>query len=152
MCVCCCVSLRLTRSGFQTGVSFRAIFLSWCIIWVCKPARLPPACYMLCLQNTVWHMATMLSCLYHRKGYWLLVQAYSESSVIRTSYSHIQSLHFSRTRVFFAWRWWSCYNSKCMYEHMHVYLYNVVFDCISLIRTFHLSEQNVCGIWPMGFG
>ena len=27
----------------------------------------------------------------------------------------------------------SWYKSKCMYEHMHVYLYNVVFDCISLI-------------------
>ena len=30
-----------------------------------------------------------------------------------------------------------------MYEHMHVYLYNVVFDCISLIRTkclWHLTN------------
>ena len=36
--------------------------------------------------------------------------------------------------------------SKYMYEHMHVYVYNVVFDCISLVQTFHLSEHNVCGI------
>ena len=28
-----------------------------------------------------------------------------------------------------------------MHEHMHVYLYNVVFDCISFIQTFHLSEK-----------
>ena len=33
-----------------------------------------------------------------------------------------------------------------MYEHMHVYLHNVVFDCISLIRTkclWHLTN----GVW-----
>ena len=39
-----------------------------------------------------------------------------------------------------------CPVSNSMATHMHVYLYNVVFDCISLIRTFHLSEQSVCGI------
>ena len=64
--------------------------------------------------------------------------------------THIHSIYslciFSRTRVFFAWRWRSCYKSKCMYEHMHVYLHNVVFDCISLIRTkclWHLTN----GVW-----
>ena len=59
---------------------------------------------------------------------------------------YIQSVHFQSRTSFLCLKMAELLQSKCMYEHMHVYLYNVVFDCISLIQTFHLFEQNVCGI------
>ena len=91
---------------------------------------------------------------------------YSESSVIRTSIirildypdhkitlhvtrglcnyctnthtQYIQFVHFQSHTCFLCLKMAELLQSTCMYEHMHVYLHNVVFDCISLIRTKYL--------------